>query len=151
VVETLKIKAERLRSSSSSSWALAWDLAEALAREAGLSFREAHAVVGGAVREALASGLTVKDLSVELLERVAKEELGRKMEVDGKILRCLDPLSSLRQRRTLGSPFPREVRRMLRRGRAELGRRRAKLESRRKKEEGALAELEKTVKAYISE
>jgi argininosuccinate lyase len=150
VVETMKIKGERLRSSSSSSWALAWDLAEALAREAGLSFREAHAVVGRAVREALASGMTVRDLSAELLERAAKEELGRKIGVDGKILRCLDPLSSLRQRRTLGSPSPREVRRMLRLRMAELERKRAKLESRRKKEEGALAELEKTVKAYIS-
>jgi argininosuccinate lyase len=149
VVETMKIKRERLRSSSS-SWALAWDLAEGLAREAGLSFREAHAVVGRAVREALASGLTVRDLSAELLERAAKEELGRKIGVGDGILRCLDPLSSLRERRTLGSPSPREVRRMLRLRREELERRRAKLESRRKKEEGALAELEKTVKAYIS-
>jgi len=151
VVETMKIKAERLRSSSSSSWALAWDLAEALAREAGLSFREAHAVVGRAVREALASGLTVRDLSVEFLERAAKEELGRKIVVGEKPLRCLDPLSSLRLRKTLGSPSPREVRRMLRLRKAGLERRRAKLERRKRREEGALAELEKTVKAYISE
>ena len=150
VVETLKIRRERLSSSSSLSWALAWDLAEALVRKVGLSFREAHALVGRAVREALASGLTVRDLSVELLEKAAREELGKKVKVGEEILGCLDPLSSLRQRRTLGSPSPGEVRRMLGRRWAELRKKRIRLERRRKKEERALAELERTVKAYIS-
>jgi argininosuccinate lyase len=150
VVETLRIKGDRLSSSSSLSWALAWDLAEGLVRETGLSFREAHAVVGRAVGEALTSGLTVKDLSVERLERAAEEELGRRVKVNGRILRYLDPLSSLKQRRTLGSPSPREVRRMLGLRRGELEKRRSRLESRRRREEKALRELEKTVKAYMS-
>lgn len=150
VVETMKVKGERTTSSSSLSWALAWDLAEGLVREAGLSFREAHAVVGQAVKEAFSSGLTVKDLSVELLERAGEKALGRKVKVGQKVLRYLDPLFSLRMRRTVGSPSPREVRRMLGTRKRELERRRARLNQRKKKLEEAGEKLAKTVKAYIS-
>lgn len=150
VVETMEVKEERMASSASLSWALAWDLAEGLVREAGLSFREAHAVVGEAVREAFSSGLTVRDLSVELLERAGERALGRKVRVERKVLRYLDPLFSLRMRRTQGSPSPREVRRMLEARKRELGRRRARLSLRRRRVEEAGEKLARMVKAYIS-
>ncbi len=149
-LETMKVKEEKMVSSSSLSWALAWDLAEGLVREAGLSFRQAHAVVGEAVREALSSGLTVKELSEELLERAAEKVLGRKVKMDRRVLRYLDPSFSLKRRRTLGSPSPREVRRMLRARKRELKRRKAMMDRRRKRVEEAEKNLEKKVKTYIS-
>lgn len=150
VVETLKVRRERMLSSSSLSWALAWDLAEGLVREAGLSFREAHAVVGQAVREALASGLTVKELSLELLRGAAKKVLGREVRMDARLLRYLDPLSSLKLRKTRGSPSPREVRRMLVDREKRLEESKRKLETRGRREEESRKKLAENVKVYIS-
>ena len=149
VMGTMKVR-EEMASSTSSSWALAWDLAEGLVREAGLSFRQAHAVVGEAVREALSSGLTVRELSRDLLEKAAERVLGKKIEIDPQLLRYLDPLFSLKMRRTLGSPSPRETARMLRNRKREVRKRRALLKRREKRVEEARRKLVELVKAYIS-
>jgi len=151
VIGTMLVRRERMLGVSSESYALAWDLAEGLVKETGLSFRESHAVVGEVVKDALSSGLTVREITGELIEAAAEKVLGKKIKVDQRVVNTyLDPISSLKQRKTLGSPSPEEVSRMLKRRRGELKEREGKLNKRVKKVEKARGELEKKVKGYIS-
>jgi argininosuccinate lyase len=90
------------------------DLADGLVRECGLSFREAHHVVGGAVQQAIDAGLDASGMTVDTINASAVEELGRSLDITPEFVRdCLDPVRSINARTTPGGTAPSEVRRML--------------------------------------
>ncbi|RLI29871.1 MAG: argininosuccinate lyase [Candidatus Hecatellales archaeon] len=121
LVEGLKFNRERLGENALKSYASALDLAEALIKEAGLSLREAHRVVGEMVRLCLAKGLTLQEAGLPLLEKASEKTLGRKVSLSLKTFReAVNPASSPMRRATLGSPSPRETLRMLKRLRDEI-------------------------------
>ncbi len=92
-------------------WALATDLAEYLVRR-GVAFRDAHEIVGAIVREAIAAGRSLSDLTLA--------ELRRKSPAFGRdALEVLSVERSLAARSIAGGPAPAAVRRRL----AELARR----------------------------
>lgn len=91
----------------------ATDLADLLVRRSGLSFRQAHGVVGAVVREALARGLRADEITADLTDRAARHVTGRPARLDPEAVRAaLDPRRSVSDRRTPGGPAPREVRRL---------------------------------------
>ncbi len=90
-------------------FSVATDLADGLVAEAGLSFRDAHHVVGGLVRMALDSGQSAGELTSAMLDRAAVDVIGRAIEwPEHKLRQYLDPVESVNARGN-GGPAPSEV------------------------------------------
>jgi argininosuccinate lyase len=90
-------------------FSVATDLADGLVAEAGMSFRDAHHVVGGLVRLALDSGRSANELTSEMLDRAALEVIGVAVGwPEATLQRYLDPVQSVAARRN-GGPAPEEV------------------------------------------
>ncbi len=88
------------------------DLADALVRERGLSFREAHHVVGAVVRAAMQSGLAAHQISSAMVDRASLAQIGRELNLgDDAVRRSLDPAVTTFERRHGGGPAPAQVRR----------------------------------------
>ncbi|VFR53095.1 Argininosuccinate lyase [plant metagenome] len=92
----------------------ATDLADALVRESGLSFREAHHVVGAVVRQAIEAGLAADDITPDMVNAAARGQTGRDIHLDeASVRRCLDPQASVKARCALGGPAPAQVARQI--------------------------------------
>lgn len=112
--ESVKVNTGRLEQKCYESFSTATDLADGLVRECGLSFREAHHVVGGAVQRAIDAGFDASGMTVETINASAVKEIGRTLAITPEFVRdCLDPVRSVHSRTTLGGTAPSEVRRML--------------------------------------
>lgn len=85
----------------------ATDLADALVRESGLSFCEAHHVVGAVVRQALDADLAADEITAAMVNAAASQQTGRDIRLDAaSVRRCLDPLASVQARSAHGGPAP---------------------------------------------
>jgi argininosuccinate lyase len=94
------------------NFSTATDLADAMVRESGLSFRDAHHVVGGMVRLAMDQGLAANQITGAMVDAVAQEVVGRPLGMAASVVaRCLDPTQAVTARRTVGGPPPQEIRR----------------------------------------
>ncbi|MCB1017213.1 MAG: argininosuccinate lyase, partial [Acidimicrobiales bacterium] len=107
LVATLTWDHERMRAAADSPTTAATDLAELLVR-GGMPFRDAHAVVGGLVRESLDGGAALSDLVA------AHPDLGP------DALALLAPGAATANRTTPGGAGPAPVARQLDRFRARL-------------------------------
>ena len=141
VISSLEVEREKCVQAAEKSYAVALDLAEALVREKGLPFRQAHMVVGRVVRRAFESGRRLNEISPHELEEEAAV-VGIKLKVDVEFIRkYTDPLTSLQARKSRGSPNPAEVRRMLTERSQVLERARALLSEREERVVRALSNL----------
>ena len=143
VVKEAIPRPERMLSLVRSNFATATDLADALVREAGLSFREAHHLVGAVVRAAVARGLTADRIDATLIADEALVLLGRSVRLsEATVRRAVDPAEVAESRRGTGGPAHADMEAML----ADLSRRlvadRAELEARRADASGALSALD---------
>lgn len=110
VVAGLSVDAERARAAVLNGYSTATDLAELLVRDHGLSFRQAHRVVGRAVATAVGSA---GPLSASVLEAAAAEVLGRGLDLgEDEVVGVTAPAAILASHDTAGGPKPAEVRRM---------------------------------------
>jgi argininosuccinate lyase len=113
VISTLEIDREKCVEAAQKSYAVALDLAEALVREKGLPFRQAHMIVGRVVRRAFESHRRLSEISPHELEEEAAV-IGAQIKVDAEFIKkYTNPIASLQARKSRGSPNPAEVRRML--------------------------------------
>jgi argininosuccinate lyase len=110
---SLTFHAERMRDAAGANYSTATDLADYLVRQ-GLPFREAHEVVGRAVRHAIARGRELADLPLDELRRFSSL-IGR------DVYPALTVEASLRARATLGGTAPDAVRQQLAQVKARLG------------------------------
>jgi argininosuccinate lyase len=92
--------------------ATATDLADYLVRK-GVAFRDAHAVVARAVREAEREGLELASLPLARLRAFSKK-------IDSDVQRVLTPEGSVATRKHTGGTAPAEVRRAVARARKRL-------------------------------
>lgn len=152
IISTLKVNAERMAEAVRGSFTYAVDLAEGLISEAGISFRESYRLVAALVREALERGISLSDLEPGDLAEASERVLGRRIEVGRDFLRgATDPKGSLSRRRSLGSPNPKEVSRMIKERRMKLEELRQISAERRGKLEDAERLLRETVASYIKD
>jgi argininosuccinate lyase len=107
LVATLRFDRARMQSAADSPAAAATDLAEHLV-VGGMPFREAHALVGGLVREALSGGAPLAEL------------VGDHPALGPSALPLLEPGASVRRRTTPGGASPIRVAEQLERFRAQL-------------------------------
>ena len=109
---TLVVKRERLRESACKGFATATDLADYLVRK-GVPFRDAHAIVGQAVRHGLTTG---RDLSAMTLRELRQFS----QAIDEDVFAVLTPEGSVAARTPIGGTAPVAVRRAIQRARARL-------------------------------
>jgi argininosuccinate lyase len=101
----LSVNPEAMRRAAAEGFATATDLADYLVRR-GVPFREAHEIVGGVVRHALAAGKTLTSLSLDELRRFSDrfaDDVAAALSVD----------AALRARAVTGGTAPEAVRRAL--------------------------------------
>jgi len=103
MVETLTFMPERMRALAESGFATATDLADWLVREADVPFREAHHIVGGAVKLAEARGVALAGLTLDQLQAID----GR---IGAGVYDVLSVDASVASRTSFGGAAPSEVR-----------------------------------------
>jgi argininosuccinate lyase len=104
---TMKINKAKILYNLSYNWCCATDLAGALVREHGISWREAHQIVSLITRWAEEKDIPSRDLNNKLIEDASMEHLGRKLSLkEATIREVLDPMVSIRSRTMTGGPAP---------------------------------------------
>jgi len=151
VVSTIKVKEERMRGMAEGSLTVAVDLAERLVETAGLSFREAYRLVAALVKATSEKGMRLQELEPAALAETSTMILGKRVEVDKEFIRdATSSQSSLKRRKSLGSPQPREVRRMLTKRKRKLEEHKDMLDGRRDAVEASKGLLREAVENYLS-
>lgn len=152
VVAKAKPNEERMRTLVEENFSTATDLADALVQEAGLSFREAHHVVGGVVRAAMERGLKANRIDGALLESVGREITGRPVKLSVETLRAsLDPALAAERRQGTGGPAAGDIDDMIRALGARLDADSAEVRDRKRRLEGAKLQLDADFAALAAE
>jgi argininosuccinate lyase len=112
MIPAMGVKREAMERAARQGFATATDLADYLVRK-GVAFRDAHEIVGRAVRLAIDSGRDLAELDLEELR-----ELSAKIEKD--VYQALTLEGSLAARRHLGGTAPDQVRAAIERARQRL-------------------------------
>jgi argininosuccinate lyase len=114
VVRTLQVNSGRMATASSTSYAIALDVAEQLVTQHRIPFRDAHRIVGKLVDKAAARQITLAELDDREVQRVLS---GLEAHLDSKtvthIVKDMTPAKSLRLRRSAGSPKKEEQEAMI--------------------------------------
>lgn len=109
VIDSVEPRRETMLARVRSDFSVATDLADGLVAEGGLSFRDAHHVVGGLVRLALDAGQRADEITPAMLDRAAVDVIGVALDWSEEQLRkYLDPVQSVQARRN-GGPAAAEV------------------------------------------
>jgi len=101
-IQATRFHAEKLRASASDPSLLATEAADYLVRR-GVPFRQAHDLVGQALREAARLGRTLKDVPLEALKQISPE-------FDADFHACLSVESALARKAVPGGTAPEMVR-----------------------------------------
>jgi len=112
MISSITVQRDRMAATADQGYSTATELADYLTAR-GVPFREAHGVVGRIVGYCAERALQLRDLDLQMLQ-------GFCPRFGGDALALLDPLTSIRHKRSSGSTAPREVARSLRRWRRRL-------------------------------
>jgi argininosuccinate lyase len=152
VLSTLTIHEQRINETTKKSYVFAVDLAERLALEKVLPFRQSHQLVGALIRDMVSKGLEPGKLTPELICNTATRVLGHGIQVPESMVEDIaDPRKGLINRRSQGSPNPEDVENRLKELHKLTSEAAAILSTRRQKLESSKAELAKTVRQYIED
>lgn len=101
----------RMQELAAANFSTATELADLIVEQTGLSFRQAHHLVGAVVRSAIADGLRADQMTTAMLDRAAEQVIGRPLRLDPEeVRRSLDPQAIVAGRRTVGGPAPDRIR-----------------------------------------
>jgi argininosuccinate lyase len=146
VVEEAAPDAQRMLEAAADNFSTVTDLADALVTESGLSFRQAHHVVGAAVARLTERGASTRALDGRVLDAAALEVIGRKLNLsDAWISARLDPTRSVQARISQGASSPDDVERMILDSRQRLAKRLAQLDRSEENLLRAQADLDRAV------
>lgn len=110
VVRTMIVRKSLLLERCRTNFSTVTELADTLVRLWGISFRQAHEVVGGVVRRVAASGGTAADITAALVMEVSAEVLGTRHELEpAAVASSLDPSQNVAARSHCGGPAPQQV------------------------------------------
>jgi argininosuccinate lyase len=112
LIATLQVRRERLAQAAVQGYATATDLADYLVRK-GVPFRDAHEIVGRAVRHAIERGCDLAQLELDALKRFSAK-------IDADVYQVLTADGSVQARRHVGGTAPVQVRAAIERARARL-------------------------------
>jgi len=111
-VATLQVFPERALRALAAGQSTATELADVLVRKHGLSFRQAHNVLGKAVAT-IVEHAADRRITADLVNQIALDLLAVRLNLtDAEVAEALDPRTNVEVRSTRGGPAPAEVRRM---------------------------------------
>jgi argininosuccinate lyase len=114
VIGTAEVNVEKLRQRAEASFATITELADTLVRTDGLSFRTAHHIVSKVVKEALAQGIAVNEVTLAHVNASARGIIDKPLQLDQERLQqALDPDYFIKVRSLPGGPETNEVKRMI--------------------------------------
>ncbi len=113
MVPAMQVKRDRMREAARRGYATATDLADYLVRR-GVAFRDAHEVVGRAVRHGIETGRDLSELTLEELRRFSPV-------IEADVFGVLTLEGSVAARNHLGGTAPAQVRAAVERARRRLG------------------------------
>jgi argininosuccinate lyase len=113
MVEKTSFRTERMRGAAESGFATATDLADWLVRAAGVPFREAHHIVGRAVKLAEDMEIGLADLDIADLKAIDAR-------IDERVFEVLTVDASVRSRTSYGGTSPERVREQIAKAKAAL-------------------------------
>ncbi len=150
--ENLKVNRQRALERCARDFSTVTQLADTLVTRAGVSFREAHEIVGGTVRRVLDAGGDATTITASDVQAVALEQFGLSLELDEKAVRqALDPTFGVGLRSHTGGPAPVSVRSMTEAARARIAETSRKARSLREELSAAAASLSEEVKSVLAE
>ncbi|GAA3408442.1 argininosuccinate lyase [Paenibacillus hodogayensis] len=146
VIGTVDVDKDVLRKRTEASFATVTELADTLVRTDGLSFRKAHHIVSGVVKQAMSEGIAANEISLPLLNAVAREVIGRDSSLTAAALAlALDPVHFVHIRSLPGGPNPQEMKRMIDDRQQTLASRRSWLQQTGDNVHAALSRLDETL------
>jgi len=150
IVSTLKVNVNLLAERALEGFSTVTDLADTLVREKGLSFRTAHKIVGAIVARAIDEGKLANQITSQMIDDVAQEQIGRRLNLSEESLRkALDPKENVETRRHIGGPAPQEVERMIADREKRIAAEEIRLENRKRSLEKARGELNRMVESLL--
>ncbi len=112
LVPTIKVKRENMLRAAQRGFSTATDLADYLVRK-GVAFRDAHEIVGRAVRHGIDNGRDLAEMTLDELRRFSRA-------IDSDVFDILTVTGSVAARNHLGGTAPAQVRQAIQRARARL-------------------------------
>jgi argininosuccinate lyase len=113
VISTMTPNRDLMAKRAMTGFSTMTELADLLVRERSLSFRTAHEIVANLTNDLIAQEKLVTETTTEMLDKSSLKVIGKKMALDGNVIRsAFDPLTSIKTKKA-GGPSPREVRRMI--------------------------------------
>lgn len=108
VIDTLEINEQRLYQNAAENFCTMTEVADTLVREDGLSFRQAHEIVGSMVRIALDDDRGADDLTLDDINRAARSVIDRTTSLDDETFQqAIDPAVNVQRRDIPGGTAPR--------------------------------------------
>src|SRR5258708_3470296 len=114
MVETIDFVPERMRAAAAGGYSTATDLADWLVREADVPFREAHHIVGRAVKAAEERGCGLAELPLDALQAIDAR-------IEERVFDMLSVEASVASRTSYGGTAPTRVREQIAKAKEELG------------------------------
>lgn len=152
VTDTLQVNVDHLRERANAGFTTVTELADTLARENDLPFRQAHSVVSALVSYAVEEQLAPEALTVEMLNRVAAERIGKTLSLSEEAFnRALDPQAFVDARVLPGGAAPSATAQVLDAQEERIDDDRLWLENARKSLSRADQELQEAVRQLQSE
>jgi argininosuccinate lyase len=113
MMPAVQVKADNMRRAAASGYSTATDLADYLVRK-GMPFRDAHEIVGSAVRAAITSKRDLCEMTLAELQALSPA-------IENDVYEVLTPEGSVSARDHFGGTAPRQVRAAVARARQRLG------------------------------
>jgi argininosuccinate lyase len=113
MVPALQVKRANMRTAAAAGYSTATDLADYLVRK-GVAFRDAHEIVGSAVRLAIDSGRDLAEMDLAELQALSPA-------IEADVFEVLTPEGSVAARDHFGGTAPGQVRAAIARAKARLG------------------------------
>lgn len=146
VVRTLHPNKPQMLRYAAQNFSTMTDLADALVRESGIDFREAHEVIARVVNAAIDQNKTADQITVGMIQTAAKAQLGHPLTISASAVReALDPVRNVARRNGVGGPAPSSVAKMVADARTQISAEQNRLDACRDKVTAASAALDQTV------
>ncbi|MBA4494565.1 argininosuccinate lyase [Paenactinomyces guangxiensis] len=114
VISTIEVNRNHLLQRAREGYITITELADAMVREKGISFRTAHQIASRVAKTAIQEGKELDDISPGMIDRVARDVIGYDLAFTAEELkRVCDPFTFIEIRKCPGGPSPVEARRML--------------------------------------
>lgn len=115
-VKTMKFNESKMFLRTLKNFSTVTELANTIVREANISFREAHQIVGYLVSDMIDKKIPVSNINTEIVKDVSKLVIGKEIILTKEsIQNALDPIQNIELKNTSGGPAPQEVKNQLKR------------------------------------